>query len=251
MNICFFIRDLNTSGGTERVSSVIANNLVDLGYNVKFITIEPVIQPFFRLSEKIELISLNNSIKNFHLNYIHNIFKLRKILLKNNIELIIDVCTSMSLISVPAIAGSNIKNISWEHFHAGLNWNVFTNRFARKLVSIFSDRIITLTHRDKVYFEDIYKAKNVDVIFNPITIQVNKKLKREDAINKLNLDTNKRYILAVGRLTEQKGFDMLLHIWEKTLLKISGDWHLLIVGSGELNDDLHNLVNKLELNSSV
>jgi len=33
-NICFFIGNLNLSGGTERVTTLIANGLVEKGFNV-------------------------------------------------------------------------------------------------------------------------------------------------------------------------------------------------------------------------
>lgn len=44
-------------------------------------------------------------------------------------------------------------------------------------------------------------------------------------------------VLAVGRLTEQKGFDRLISAWLRIHNDV-GDWRLVLVGSGELRDDL-------------
>ncbi|USX68515.1 hypothetical protein NHY66_06145 [Acinetobacter baumannii] len=48
-NICFLIGNLNHSGGTERVTTLIANELVEKGYNIFILNLVSGTQPFFKL----------------------------------------------------------------------------------------------------------------------------------------------------------------------------------------------------------
>lgn len=55
-----------------------------------------------------------------------------------------------------------------------------------------------------------------------------------------------RLAIAVGRLTHQKGFDLLLRAWSQ-VEQGGGDWSLVIVGSGEDENALKALAQELEL----
>jgi glycosyltransferase involved in cell wall biosynthesis len=59
----------------------------------------------------------------------------------------------------------------------------------------------------------------------------------------------KHYILALGRLEKQKGFDLLLIAYSK--IKNSTDKDLVIVGSGSEHNSLSLLIDKLELSDRV
>ncbi|WRV84187.1 glycosyltransferase [Acinetobacter baumannii] len=55
-----------------------------------------------------------------------------------------------------------------------------------------------------------------------------------------------KIILAAGRLTYQKGFDLLLKIWGN-IYRDYPDWRLLIVGEGEDRADLENFIQDNEI----
>jgi glycosyltransferase involved in cell wall biosynthesis len=57
--------------------------------------------------------------------------------------------------------------------------------------------------------------------------------------------------VAVGRYTEQKGFDLLLQAWN--LLQDKADWQLLIVGKGKKKHTkrMQDYINQQQLHSSV
>lgn len=59
-----------------------------------------------------------------------------------------------------------------------------------------------------------------------------------------------KIVLAIGRFTEQKGFDLLLKSWNKCKCK-DNDWKLKIVGDGELKKSIEALIETLNLRSSV
>jgi glycosyltransferase involved in cell wall biosynthesis len=62
-------------------------------------------------------------------------------------------------------------------------------------------------------------------------------------------DENKKIIISVGRLTHQKNFDMLIKAFSLVRKKV--DCKLLILGEGELRNDLEGLVNRLNLENCV
>lgn len=63
-------------------------------------------------------------------------------------------------------------------------------------------------------------------------------------------DYTEKNILAIGRLTHQKGFDILLDA-AKLLESEHSDWHITIVGEGEDYGSLMEKIEKLKLNNFV
>ncbi|MCL0005242.1 glycosyltransferase family 4 protein, partial [Providencia rettgeri] len=91
LNVCFFIGNLNNSGGTERITSVIANELSKLNYNVSILTLHSSEKPFFPLCKEIKKYQINKKKHNTLFQLPITIFKLRRFLHKNDIDVIIDV----------------------------------------------------------------------------------------------------------------------------------------------------------------
>lgn len=57
--ICFFIDSLFNSGGMERISIDLANELVNYGFDVDFVVCSDNTDSFFELNEHIEIISIH------------------------------------------------------------------------------------------------------------------------------------------------------------------------------------------------
>lgn len=96
--------------------------------------------------------------------------------------------------------------------------------------------VVTLTMEDLPYWEQY--TKTTKVIPNMITIS---------PIRVKNYD-NKR-VIAAGRYTHQKGYDMLLEAWH-SLYDKNGDWHLYVFGN-EDRTMYQEIVNKYKMNSTV
>jgi Glycosyltransferase len=106
-----------------------------------------------------------------------------------------------------------------------------------KLVKKF-DKFIVLTKEDASYWGNL---KNMQVIYNASPFKT-------DLISPLE---NKK-VIAIGRYTYQKGFDMLLKTWEQ-VNKHLPDWNLNIIGDGEPNEisQLKTLIDKYNISNSV
>jgi glycosyltransferase involved in cell wall biosynthesis len=61
---------------------------------------------------------------------------------------------------------------------------------------------------------------------------------------------NEKRVLAVGRIVDQKGFDLLVKAWHIAHPK-APDWKLRIVGAGKLQKDLEKLIQSLGVSQSV
>lgn len=209
MKIFFVIRGLHDSGGIERVTSVLANGLVESGCEVGIVCLQQG-EPFFPLSQSVGKYYLFS-------NALFRISSLKKLYAREKPDIVVFVGSHRLLMNIPAAKG--IPNITWEHFNANINWHPL-HKLSRKWAVKYSDKIVTLTRRDVDNYKRIFDARNVICIPNPITIP---------NIEPATL-TEKR-VLAVGRLAGQKGFDLLLDAWAKVRNRKNG-WKLRIVGDG-------------------
>ena len=246
MTVCFFIATLDNSAGTERATTTIANELSNRGYDVIIISWSGGTTSFFQVNDAVKCYSLY-SIRgiNIYSKYLPSLVKYKRLLKKIKPDVVIDVCVPLSLLTIPATAFSKIKNISWEHFNANVSWNIYTGKLSRWLVSKFSTKVVVLTQADFEIYAERYNAGNIHIIANPVSIIV----RHPSTLRTKN-------ILAIGRLTHQKGFDLLLQAWHKAIKEEENldeiiQWKLRIVGGGEDEQKLKQLSLDLNLNSSV
>ncbi|HHG9971540.1 TPA: glycosyltransferase family 4 protein, partial [Yersinia enterocolitica] len=221
--IAFFGGDISHTGGTERVSLALANYLVKNGYQVIIISLSGNTPPKFHVEGSVKLVSLFNEKRRFSLAYFSVVSRLRRILLDESIDVLIDVDTMLALFSTTALLGTKIKHISWEHFNYKSNLNIKSRKLARKIAAKYSDAVVTLTEKDRDYWLEKNKyPEKIISIPNPLPFESKNKLTKKHS--------NK--VLALGRLSYQKGFDLLLDIWAKVEEK-NNSWTLIIAGDGE------------------
>ena len=103
------------------------------------------------------------------------------------------------------------------------------------------------------FFENLLRKKGVkgdiDIIpngFVPIT---------DSAIRpsnlSINIDDERPTLTFIGRLSEQKGLDVLLKAWEISSLNSKPDFDLIIAGKGELKEWLDNRVNDIKFSNQI
>lgn len=212
MKIFFIINSLFSRSGSERVACTLANELVkNFDYEITIINRDANFNEVaYPLNQKIRVEKISGSYYYFYKGLSDYIKKEQpdRVIIHN-----------MGKLSLLCAFIPNIKKIIvLEHVS-------FVSR--PKLVRLLSefiykkiDMVITLTNKDKYYFDKI--NKNVITIpnFSPYPISTNQNV------------TDKNKIIAVGRLTDQKNFLHLLKAWEKVFLKIP-NWKLCIYGEGE------------------
>ena len=88
-----------------------------------------------------------------------------------------------------------------------------------------------------------YHLKNIKTIYNPIDL----KLIKQKLLAERPIDFD--YILAVGRLTQQKGFDILIKAFSE--LNFKNKIKLIILGEGKERKNLEKLIDELDLKEQV
>ena len=241
VSVLMLAGNINNSGGTERVSSLVANGLSEKGYNVILASITGGDKPFFPLNNKVKTISLSKKSGRVLYRTPNIIFQIRSVLKKEKIDILIVVESMSVLFTLPAIIGLPVKHICWEHFNYKNDLGKKGRRIARQLAARYCDAVVTLTERDKSYWLQGTKHKNqITVIPNPSPFVVQRGSYSKDS----------KIVLAVGRLTHIKGYDLLLEAWKK-VIKEAPDWKLKIIGEGEEKKNLLEFILNNNLSNSV
>lgn len=233
--------NFNNAGGTERVGSIVANGLSEAGYDIVLASMSCGDKPFFPLNKEIKVTSLFNSPGRSLYRTPSLIYKIRKLLKDEKIDILIVVETMSVLFTLPAVIGLPVKHICWEHFNFKSDLGKKGRRIARQVAARYCDSVVTLTERDKEYWLAGTQHKNqITAIPNPCPFPVQDNIYPQQS----------KVVLAVGRLAKQKGFDYLLQAWLK-VIKYAPDWQLKIVGEGEERASLSQFIADNNLADSV
>jgi len=236
MKIIFVIKSLHSAGGTERITTLVANELSKKGFDVGIVSIVNKNQPFFEIAENVlvHYIAKRNKISFF--DKLSRINRLKELFKIEQPDIIIQAIAEKSF--CVSFAARKYKLITWEHFN--LSFKSSITHFVSRFIAVkFSKAIVTLTKQDADNYKRLLNAKNVITIPNPCTIVISEKA--------LLLSKN---VIAIGRFQKQKGFDLLLKAWSKVQSKKDG-WKLKIIGSGSREKQLRSIINTFNLNESV
>lgn len=240
--ICFLIGDISHSGGTERVTTLIANQMAK-DNKIYILSLSGNSPPFFEQNSSIINDSLFNKKVSMKKKLLSTILKIRKYLITNKIDTLIVVDSISCVFTVPACIGLKLQHICWEHFNLKVNLGSSFRDLGRWMAAKFCNKIITLTERDKRFWDTKYNlisSNKVIAIPNP---------------SPYNLQDNQptlanKTILCVGRLTYQKGFDLLIPAWADIASKLNG-WKVIIVGTGEDENILKEMAIEYNVSDSI
>lgn len=260
-HIAYCIPSLDHSGGMERVLTTKANYLADqLEYDVSIIiTDDKDSTPYFPLSDKIRIIQLDVNIDNLWQYPIWKrlyLYEKKMRLYKRRLEKCLkylqpDITISLLRREINFLCDIKDGSVKVGEIHFGrykyreANFGFLpafvnqwiTNRWMAQLDKKVKqlDRFIVLTHEDATYWDGL---SNLTVIPNPITVE-------QGAVS----DCTSKQVIAVGRYTYQKGFDLLIPAW-KIVHKKHPDWTLNIYGGGN-KEDMQPLVDSLGLSDTL
>ncbi len=225
MKIGFLIGNMSHAGGTERVLQQIANGLAERGHQVVVISVWGKDELVFPLDGRITFRRLGDDYPSTVVQHLRTVSRLRKAVREEALPVLVDVDLILTLYSLPATAGlAGVKRIAWEHFNFYYHFpkNNRLRRVAMRLAARFSHVVLVLTQEDRAYYEENLNIRGrLCQIYNPNPF--------EDAARE---GGGERLVLAAGRLTRAKGFDLLLESWAEVEAEFP-DWTLRIVGEGE------------------
>lgn len=237
MKLCFLEGDMSRSGGTERMTTLLANALSNEN-QVSVISL--------KLSEKKVFFELKKDVQHYVLKrcsgkfgVIQHIREIKRFVQKNKIECLINVDIGMSIYGIPAVFGTKTKVITWEHANFYNNWNSKIFPYFRMFAAKYSDIMVVLTEQDKKNYQTNIKFKTpIYAIANPVEKQ------------NFYYNCQSKVILSVGMLSPIKGFSRVVSVAEKILLKHS-EWRWIICGEGPEREHLQSLITSAHLDSQV
>lgn len=222
-NICFTIRNIDCGGGTERVGLRLANALCDVGYNVWMVDYDSKQhKPFFSVHPRLKLwtiLSHGGFERKMRWHFWYGSWKLRRFLKREKIDVVIDIDTFNALWTAKAVRDLDIKWISWDHFNYSYSKGD-QRQEALQLVQDGAACLVLLSKADRETYlhETTFKPEFLKQIYNPLSFEVDHPIDHR----------GQKKVMAMGRISQQKGFDLLLKSW-LLVEKVFKDWNLEIV----------------------
>jgi glycosyltransferase involved in cell wall biosynthesis len=247
---------LYMAGGVERVLTLKANYFAEqLGYDITIILTEGRNLPlFYPLSNKVKVVNLDLGFEElWHCSFLKKVYlylkKQRQFKQKLRDELMRikpDITVSLLRREINFITGikDGSKKIGELHINRA-NYRNFDARESNFIKSLFSkfwmrnlvgklqqlDKLVVLTDKDKASWVEL---SNVVAIPDPLSFQPSSRS-----------ELSHKRVIAVGRYSYEKGYDMLLSAWKKVAQECPG-WRLDIFGDGD-KSSLEQLIESLNI----
>lgn len=246
MRLLYIIGNIINKAGVERIMTQKINYLVEAGYEITLLTTDQNNVPLsFSISPKVNYIAVDASIPSrtdyaFY-KWLLLFYKARSIFFKTLNHIIkgnhpdIIICTTYSFDTLDLLVKicniNHTKLIIESHvqrIHVFMEYKLGYNALLSLYGKVHDHYIIgyikktamlvCLTHKDMQSWKQLH-INNVCVIPNMITINPPK-----------TIDYSSKRVIAVGRYSHQKGFDLLIKAWG-IVTKKHTDWHLYIYGN--------------------
>ena len=247
MRISLVIGSLE-AGGAERVMSIMANCWAASGNEISLVTISSANGDWYPLNPTVNRIALSLASPSRHTynalwNNVRRVAKLRRVLRTTKPDVVISFLDTTNVLALLAGMGLGIPVIVSErvdpHQHPiERAWDRM-----RSWLYCYAKAVVVQTDSIREWAERFVPSRAISVIPNPV---------RQFNI----VDNTSRYpgiaptVVAMGRLTRQKGFDLLIKAFAQCAERHC-DWSLVILGEGEERARLETMVAEFGLKDRV
>lgn len=220
-------------GGSERFAVVLSKGLADRGHDV-FLLTAPEQKGEFAVAGNVNRIILHRN-----MNFVRNVMLLRRFLIEKEIDVCVAVGIYPNLVSAAANTNSLRTKIILSERNAPkqdfLSWK---SRLLRRLLYRRGDAFVFQTPDARAVYSKKIQKRGV-IIPNPL----------KDGLPK-RTGGRRKEIVAVGRLTPQKNYPLLLSAFAEVCKK-NAEYTLHIYGQGIEEKMLKKYVNKLRIQDRV
>jgi glycosyltransferase involved in cell wall biosynthesis len=235
-------------GGAERVMTLLANAWVERGNEVTLITLASDRMDRYPLDPAVRRIALDVAGNSAHVLAAigHNIVRiraLRRAIAASRPDAVISFIAESTVRVLIAAAGLRVPVIISER--TALNGHHMRGvwRTLRRWSYPRATAIVAQTRRCAAELEALAR-RQVDVIANPVSIES----RPDDAPAHERAEGHT--LLAVGRLSPEKGFDLLIEAFAQAAPR-HPDWSLVILGEGPLRAELERKVAEHHLGGRI
>jgi glycosyltransferase involved in cell wall biosynthesis len=239
LKIAFVISSLS-SGGAERVASLLCSAWVERGHHVDIITFEPTTaQPYYPLDARItvhrlDLMKETRGAISFVRHSLHKIRKIKQAIKTSTPDIVISFMADTNILAILAARWQGIPIIVSERIHPHYHPIGRVKNYLRKRSYPMAKTLVVQTQAIADWAADHLPGTTVDIIANPIDLAKFAPL--------IKAPIPRKRLLAVGRLNPQKGYDLLIPIFAQ-LATQHPDWDLYIYGEGAARPHLQHLIN--------
>ncbi len=175
-------------------------------------------------------------------NYFIRVLRFQRYLIKENPDLIISFTESANFVSiVSCVFAKKRKNLIISVRTNLHHYSIMTRTFVRLLYNFPEKVVVPSFGLARLLSQIGIKKEKLRVINNPV------EFKGREYISSKKLEIRKPYILAVGRLSKEKGFERLI----ESFSKIGNDVDLVFVGEGPEKSKLKKLCVLLNVEKRV
>lgn len=230
--ILFFVSSMQ-GGGAERVAALLCNRWVARGHEVVLVpTFSGRGTCLYPLDERVHLVYLADRVgttRKTPLSMLRRLWAMRWMVRETRADVVLSFLPHVNVAALVATRGLGVPVVVCERNYPPASTSGPVWPRLRRITYPWATRVAMQTERGRDWLAcEIPRAHGV-VIPNPCVLPLPEGTPRiaPDAI----LPEGPRLLLAVGRLVEQKQFDLLIRVFA-TLAHRFPDWHLAILGEG-------------------
>ena len=236
------------SGGAERVASTLANAWSS---RVDQVVLMPTFsgggECFYELSADVRLVFLADLVSSrvsTFVNQLARLHALRRFMATERPDAIVSFLSNVNVAAVLASAGLGIPVIVCERIDPFVMPKTLLLRLACRITYPLADALMVQTNAvASKYASSGLTLRRVKVIPNPVPRQI-MNIQHHAGIG------DKKRLLSVGRLDEQKQIDVLIKVFASLSTSLA-NWSLRIVGEGPLRPLLQSQIIKLGLEGRI
>lgn len=262
--ILFYLSRFPDFGGIERVTATLANYLSNQGISVDILSVRYNNKINYTLNKQINIYHLPDS-KDLTSN--NNIHYLQTLINKNSYTTIIfqDSYEAIEILLLK-INIEPVKLIIAEHNDPMAGFKLYIFKIKNGKLSLWEWikiplTLYYLTYKTRQRYRELYKCCNNYILLSTSFVKGFKLISGLKTLKKISIINNpltitrpasipqkKKTIIFAGRLTNQKGIELLLDIW-KLVQPNNPEWTLKIAGDGELRSIIENRINKEKISN--
>jgi glycosyltransferase involved in cell wall biosynthesis len=253
MKLVIFINDL-AAGGAERTVATLANYWAGQEWDITLVTLKPQSFDFYPLEPTLRRVSLNlwgdsANVLDALLQNVRRVIALRRIIKALKPTVVLSMMSSHNVLLALASSGiSDLCAIGSERsyppkFPLGTLWHAMRSRLYGRLAAV-----VALTRECAEWIKAHSSAKYVPVIPNAVCWPLPDNLPR--IVPSTLCLPERKVLLAVGRLSQEKNFEVLVEVFSVLALK-HPDWDLVILGEGPERQKLEGRIRNTTSNKRI
>jgi glycosyltransferase involved in cell wall biosynthesis len=253
MKICLIISSLS-AGGAERVLSLMANHWAGKGHDVTLMTLASVASDFYAVDLRVKRVGLDLMRASPHqfagaFNNLRRLGVLRLAIRHAEPDVVVSFMAETNVLVLLASRGLRLgvivsERVDPSRHSIGTVWSWLRRRLYRR-----ADRVVVQSEQVRDWFGAFVGRERLTIIPNPVNV-TNESNNGVSMAGMTGGRSNRPTMIGMGRMTSQKGFDLLLKAFSIAVRELP-EWRLVLLGEGEERSALEQLAERLGLAGKV